>query len=110
VVDIAKNLKPGARGELEITDVNREYLRRGNLHVKVLGRGMAWLDTGTQASLLDASNYIAAIENRQGLKIACLEEIAYHQGFIDRSGLGACIADSPKSPYREYLEMVLKED
>ena len=102
-------LQPGARGELEITDVNREYLRRGTLHVKVLGRGMAWLDTGTQASLLDAGNYIAAIENRQGLKIACLEEIAYHQGFIDRAGLEACIADSPKSPYREYLEMVLKE-
>ena len=110
VVEIARNLKPGARGELEITDVNREYLRRGTLHVKVLGRGMAWLDTGTQASLLDAGNYIAAIENRQGLKIACLEEIAYHQGFIDRAGLEACIADSPKSPYREYLEMVLKED
>jgi len=109
VVDIAKNLKPGARGELEITDVNREYLRRGTLRVKVLGRGMAWLDTGTQQSLLDASNYIAAIENRQGLKIACLEEIAYHQGFIDRAGMEACIADSPKSPYREYLEMVLKE-
>jgi glucose-1-phosphate thymidylyltransferase len=109
VVDIAKNLKPGARGELEITDVNREYLRRGTLRVKVLGRGMAWLDTGTQQSLLDASNYIAAIENRQGLKVACLEEIAYHQGFIDRAGMEACIEDSPKSPYREYLEMVLKE-
>ena len=77
--------------------------------MKVLGRGMAWLDTGTQQSLLDASNYIAAIENRQGLKIACLEEIAYHQGFIDRAGMEACIEDSPKSPYREYLEMVLKE-
>jgi len=109
VVEIARNLKPGARGELEITDVNREYLRRGNLHVKVLSRGMAWLDTGTQQSLLDASNYIAAIENRQGLKIACLEEIALHQGFIDCAGLERCIADSPKSPYREYLEMVLTE-
>ena len=110
VVEIARNLKPGARGELEITDVNREYLRRGMLHVKVLGRGMAWLDTGTQQSLLDASNYIAAIENRQGLKIACLEEIAFHQGFIDRAGLERCIAESPKSPYREYLELVLSEE
>ena len=109
VVEIARNLKPGARGELEITDVNREYLRRGTLHVKVLGRGMAWLDTGTQQSLLDAGNYIAAIENRQGLKIACLEEIAFHQGFIDRAGMERCIADSPKSPYREYMEMVLAE-
>ncbi len=109
VVEIARNLKPGARGELEITDVNREYLRRGTLHVKVLGRGMAWLDTGTQQSLLDAGNYIAAIENRQGLKIACLEEIAFHQGFIDRAGLEQCIAESPKSPYREYMEMVLAE-
>jgi glucose-1-phosphate thymidylyltransferase len=107
--EIARNLKPGARGELEITDVNREYLRRGRLHVKVLGRGMAWLDTGTQESLLDAGNYIAAIEHRQGLKIACLEEIAYHQHFIDRAGLERCIADSPKSPYRDYLEMVLAE-
>ena len=109
VVEIARNLKPGTRGELEITDVNREYLRRGNLHVKVLSRGMAWLDTGTQQSLLDAGNYIAAIENRQGLKIACLEEIALHQRFIDVAGLERCIADSPKSPYREYLELVLAE-
>ena len=109
VVEIARNLKPGARGELEITDVNREYLRRGTLHVRVLGRGMAWLDTGTQQSLLDAGNYIAAIENRQGLKIACLEEIAFNQGFIDRAGLQRCIEDTPKSPYREYLELVASE-
>ncbi len=109
VVEIARNLKPGARGELEITDVNREYLRRGSLHVRVLGRGMAWLDTGTQQSLLDAGNYIAAIENRQGLKIACLEEIAFNQGFIDRGGLQRCIEDTPKSPYREYLELVANE-
>ncbi len=109
VVGIARNLKPGARGELEITDVNREYLRRGTLHVRVLGRGMAWLDTGTQQSLLDAGNYIAAIENRQGLKIACLEEIAFNQGFIDRAGLQRCIEDTPKSPYREYLELVASE-
>ena len=109
VVEIARNLKPGPRGELEITDVNREYLRRGTLHVKVLGRGMAWLDTGTQESLLDASNYIAAIEHRQGLKIACLEEIAFHQRFIDRAGMQRCIEESPKSPYREYLELVVSE-
>ena len=109
VLEIARNLKPSPRGELEITDVNVEYLRRGQLHVKVLGRGMAWLDTGTQQSLLDASNYIAAIENRQGLKIACLEEIAFNQGFIDLAGLHRCIGETPKSPYREYLEMVARE-
>ena len=109
VVEIARNTKPSPRGELEITDVNREYLRRGTLHVRVLGRGMAWLDTGTQQSLLDAGNYIAAIENRQGLKIACLEEIAFNQGFIDRAGLQRCIEDTPKSPYREYLELVASE-
>ena len=109
VVQISRDLKPGARGEYEITDVNLEYLRRGDLHVKILGRGMAWLDTGTQGSLLDASNYIAAIENRQGLKVACLEEIAFNQGFIDRAGLQANIDDLPKSDYRAYLELVLNE-
>ena len=109
VIQIARDLKPSPRGELEITDVNVEYMRRNSLHVRVLGRGMAWLDTGTQQSLLDASNYIAAIENRQGLKIACLEEIAFAQGFIDRDGMQRCIAGIPKSPYREYLEMVLGE-
>ena len=109
VVEIARALKPSPRGELEITDLNVEYLRRGELQVKVLGRGMAWLDTGTQQSLLDASAYIAAIENRQGLKIACLEEIAFNQGFIDAAGLQRCIDAIPKSPYREYLQMVLQE-
>ena len=109
VIEIAQNLKPSPRGELEITDVNVEYLRRGQLHVKVLGRGMAWLDTGTQQSLLDASNYIAAIENRQGLKIACLEEIAYNQGFVDRAAFQRLIEETPKSPYREYLELVATE-
>ncbi len=109
VVNISRNLKPSGRGEFEITDVNLEYLRRGQLHVKVLGRGMAWLDTGTQGSLLDASNYIAAIENRQGLKVACLEEIAFHQGFIDRAGLQANIDALPKSDYRAYLELVARE-
>ena len=109
VVQIARNMKPSARGELEITDVNLEYLRRGELRVKILGRGMAWLDTGTQGSLLDASNYIAAIENRQGLKVACLEEIAFHQGFIDRAGLQANIDALPKSDYRAYLDIVARE-
>jgi glucose-1-phosphate thymidylyltransferase len=109
VVKISRDLKPSARGELEITDVNLDYLRRGQLRVKILGRGMAWLDTGTQASLLEASNYIAAIENRQGLKIACIEEIALNQGFIDRAGLHACIEALPKSDYRAYLEMVARE-
>jgi len=104
VVDVCRNLKPSARGELEITDVNRVYLSRGNLHVKVLGRGMAWLDTGTQNSLLEASNYIAAIQNRQGLMIACLEEIAYHQGWINRAQLDGVVAALPKNEYREYLE------
>ena len=109
VVQISRDLKPSARGEYEITDVNLEYLKRGELHVKILGRGMAWLDTGTQGSLLDASNYIAAIENRQGLKVACLEEIAFNQGFIDRAGLQANIDGLPKSDYRAYLELVLNE-
>ena len=109
VVDICRNLKPSARGELEITDVNIEYLRREQLHVKVLGRGMAWLDTGTQASLLEASNYIAAIQNRQGLMVACLEEIAFHQGWIDRAQLTALVEALPKNEYREYLQMVCTE-
>ncbi len=109
VVDICRNLAPSPRGELEITDVNREYLKRGELHVKMLGRGMAWLDTGTQTSLLEASNYIAAIENRQGLKIACLEEIAFNQGFIDRTELQKVVEALPKTEYREYLQMVCDE-
>ena len=109
VVEICRNLQPSARGELEITDVNLEYLRRGELHVRVLGRGMAWLDTGTQASLLEASNYIAAIENRQGLKIACLEEIAFTQGFIERAALDRLIEALPKNEYRDYLRMVRDE-
>jgi glucose-1-phosphate thymidylyltransferase len=106
VVDICRALKPSARGELEITDVNLAYLRLGRLQVKVLGRGIAWLDTGTHESLLDAGEYIAAIEKRQGLKIACLEEIAYHMGFIDREQLGQIIGTLPDTPYRKYLEMV----
>jgi glucose-1-phosphate thymidylyltransferase len=110
IVQICRDLKPSPRGELEITDVNLEYLKKGKLHVKILGRGMAWLDTGTQASLLEASSYIAAIENRQGLKIACLEEIAFNQGFITEPQLRALAEELPKSPYREYLEMVCDEE
>ena len=109
VVEIARNLKPSARGELEITDVNLEYMRRGELFVRSLGRGMAWLDTGTQESLLDAGNYIAAIENRQGLKVACLEEIAFEKGFIDATQLETLIATLPANDYRAYLQNVLKE-
>ncbi|MGC3989194.1 MAG: glucose-1-phosphate thymidylyltransferase RfbA [Chthoniobacteraceae bacterium] len=109
IVDIATNLKPSARGELEITDVNLEYLQRGQLNVKLLSRGMAWLDTGTQESLLEASNYIATIEHRTGLKVACLEEIAYYMGFIDGSQLEAQIAKLPKNEYRAYLQNVLAE-
>ena len=109
VVEICRNMKPSARGELEITDVNIEYLRRGELNVKVLGRGMAWLDTGTQTSLLEAANYIAAIQNRQGLMIACLEEIAYNQGWIDHAQLEALVAALPNNEYREYLQAVCKD-
>jgi len=109
VVDICRNLKPSPRGELEITDVNVEYLRRNELYVQMLGRGMAWLDTGTHESLMEASNYVAAIEHRQGLKIACLEEIAYNMGFLDGCELQERIEHLPKCDYRTYLEMVLCE-
>ena len=109
VVEICRNLKPSARGELEITDVNLEYLRRGELYVQMLGRGMAWLDTGTHESLMEASNYVAAIEHRQGLKVACLEEIAYNKGFLDACELRARVEKLPKCDYRAYLEMVLSE-
>ena len=109
VVEFCRNLKPSARGELEITDLNRIYLDRNELHVKLLSRGMAWLDTGTQASLLDAGNYIATIEHRQGLKIACLEEVAFRVGFIDQAGLERIIDRLPKSEYREYLRLVCDE-
>lgn len=109
VVEIARNLRPSPRGELEITDVNRVYLEAGNLYVQVLGRGVAWLDTGTPASLLEASQYIAAIENRQGLKIACLEEIAFNMGFINADQLEELIRPIAKSQYGQYLQMVLEE-
>jgi glucose-1-phosphate thymidylyltransferase len=109
IVEITRSLKPSARGELEITDVNLEYLRRGELRVERLGRGIAWLDTGTHESLLEASHFIGTLEARQGLKIACLEEIAYRKGFVDRDGFAAIIESTPKSGYRSYLEMVLRD-
>jgi glucose-1-phosphate thymidylyltransferase len=100
----ARALKPSPRGELEITDLNLAYLSDGALRVQLLGRGLAWLDTGTHASLLEASAFIGAIQTRQGLKIACLEEIAYIRGFIDRTELNAVVDSMPNGPYREYLE------
>jgi len=109
IIEITRNLKPSARGELEITDVNLEYLRRGELMVEKLGRGIAWLDTGTHESLLEASHFIGTLEARQGLKIACLEEIAFHKGFIDHSKMEEVIQQTPKSSYREYLERILED-
>ncbi|MEO5721499.1 MAG: glucose-1-phosphate thymidylyltransferase RfbA [Chthoniobacterales bacterium] len=109
VVEFCRALKPSARGELEITDLNRMYLERNELHVKLLTRGMAWLDTGTQTSLLEAASYIATIEHRQGLKIACLEEVAYRAGFIDQPALSALIDRRPKGEYRDYLKVVAHE-
>jgi glucose-1-phosphate thymidylyltransferase len=104
---MARSLKPSPRGELEITDLNRLYLEQGSLHVEILGRGTAWLDTGTHDSLLDAAQFVNVIENRQGLKIACLEEIAWRQGWIDRAGLEAQIKRLGKSSYGEYLRRML---
>ncbi|CAN5532173.1 glucose-1-phosphate thymidylyltransferase RfbA [soil metagenome] len=109
VVEFTRGLKPSARGELEITDLNMVYLAQGELNVKLLSRGMAWLDTGTQTSLLEAGNYIATIEHRQGMKIACLEEVAFRVGFIDQRQLEAIIARLPKGEYREYLRVVAEE-
>jgi glucose-1-phosphate thymidylyltransferase len=105
VVDIAARLQPSARGELEITDVNNEYLRHGRLHVERLGRGFAWLDTGTEASLLQAANFVQTIEERQGLKIACIEEVAYRMGFIESAALEA-LARGLNNAYGDYLRRV----
>jgi glucose-1-phosphate thymidylyltransferase len=109
VLDIASRLKPSARGELEITDVNRAYLKRGELQVLTMGRGHAWLDTGTHESLLEASHFIETIERRQGLKIACVEEIAYRQKWISKAQLAALAQPLAKSGYGEYLLRVLVE-
>ncbi|MEQ9410750.1 MAG: glucose-1-phosphate thymidylyltransferase RfbA [Fuerstiella sp.] len=108
VVSISQNLKPSARGELEITDVNRVYLEQGRLHVETLSRGFAWLDTGTHDSLLDAGNFVAAMEKRMGLKISCPEEIAYYRGFINQSQL-LTLADSYKNEYGDYLRRVAEK-
>ncbi len=107
---IARTLRPSPRGELEITDLNLEYLRRKQLRVELLGRGTAWLDTGTHESLLEASNFIEAVENRQGLKVGCIEEVAYRMGFIDRARLVKLGEELGKSPYGQYLLAIARED
>jgi glucose-1-phosphate thymidylyltransferase len=109
VVEFCRTLRPSARGELEITDLNSVYLKEKELHVKLLGRGMAWLDTGTQTSLLEAGNYIATIEHRQGLKIACLEEVAFRMGFITETEVQRIVDGLPKGEYQEYLRLVCAE-
>ena len=108
VVEIAANLKPSPRGELEITDVNREYLRRGRLHVECFSRGFAWLDTGTTESLIQAANYVEAIEHRQGLKIACIEEVAYRMGYIDAAQVEKLAGTFPND-YGLYLRQILSD-
>ena len=110
VVQIAANLKPSARGEYEITDVNKEYLRRGKLRLEILGRGMAWLDTGTHESLHEASSFIETIEKRQGLKVACPEEIAYRMKYIDAPALEKLADGLGKSSYAQYLREILKDN
>ncbi len=109
VVDIARTLKPSARGELEITDINLEYLRRGELEAVLMSRGIAWLDTGTHDALLDASKFIETIEKRQGLKVACPEEIAYRQGYITADDLAALAAGMGNNTYAQYLKSILNE-
>ena len=109
VCDIAASLKPSPRGELEITDVNRKYLEDGTLAVEVMGRGTAWLDTGTHESLLEAAHFIETIERRQGLKIACPEEIAYRMGYIDAAQLERLAAPMKKNSYGQYLLEVLRD-
>ncbi len=110
VLDIAANIRPSPRGELEITDVNRAYLERGDLNVELMGRGYAWLDTGTHESLIEASNFIQTIEHRQGLKVCCPEEIAYRRGYINAEQLQKLAAPLAKNGYGQYLHNLLKED
>lgn len=109
VIDISKNMEPSARGELEITDVNKEYMKRSQLSVEKIGRGVAWLDTGTPEALLQASNFFGVIEDRQGLKVACVEEIAYARGYISFEELDKMVAEMPNSLYRDYLIKFLTE-
>ena len=109
VIELVRRLEPSARGELEITDLNRLYLAEGTLRVELLGRGVAWLDTGTHEALLQASNFIQAIEERQGLKVACLEEVAYRMGYIDADELGR-LAETTNDAYGRYLSLVLEEE
>jgi len=110
VVRVAETMKPSARGELEISDLNREYLRRGALRVELLGRGLSWLDTGTHEALQQAASYVQAIEERQGLKIACIEEIAYRLGYIDRAQLSRLAQELANSSYGKYLLEILQEE
>jgi glucose-1-phosphate thymidylyltransferase len=109
VVDISKNLSPSARGELEITDVNKKYMEMDELHVERIGRGVAWLDTGTPEALLQASNFFGVIEDRQGLKVACIEEIALYKEFINKQQFEELVNTIPNSLYREYLDRILNE-
>jgi glucose-1-phosphate thymidylyltransferase len=110
VVNIAANLKPSARGELEITDVNTAYLKRGQLRVALLGRGFAWLDTGTKEALQQAASFVKTIQQRQGLKISCIEEIAYNLGYIDKEQLAKLAAAMIKNEYGQYLMDLIAED
>ena len=110
VVEIARHIKPSARGELEISSVNNEYLKRGDLHVEKLARGYAWLDTGTHESMLDAANFIRTIESRQGLQVACLQEIAYNNGWMTREEVRESIQDMMKTEYGQYLARLIEEE